>query len=258
MQRLRALGFEVFLWLSVVIYSTLLLFLAPIFSTARLHLLVLSWERSLLWALCRFCRLSYRVTGQEHLQPGCGQIIFSNHQSAWETIALGPLLPTPHTWVMKRELLRIPFFGWALRLFQPIAIDRSSGRQALKQLLSVGAKRLAEGHLIVIFPEGTRVAPGKLKRFGVGGAMLAAHTGMPVVPIAHNAGYFWGRKPLQKRPGIIDVVIGPPIPTQGLSADRINALAEDWIRAKALLLAKEATNQHQGHGTSPARTVSRP
>jgi 1-acyl-sn-glycerol-3-phosphate acyltransferase len=237
---LRALGFEVFLWLSVVLYSTLILLLSPFSPRQRLQRVVRHWAQSVLWALGRFCDLRYRVTGQEYLRQNQGQIFLCNHQSAWETIALGPLLPVPQTWVMKRELLYVPFFGWALALFQPIAIDRAAGRQAMKQLLSVGAKRLAVGHSVVIFPEGTRVAPGEVKRFGPGGAMLAAQTGMPVIPIAHNAGCFWGRKQLRKRPGIIDVVIGPPIETKGLSASAINTRAEEWIRSKADRLVKDA------------------
>ncbi|MBK5937949.1 lysophospholipid acyltransferase family protein [Halochromatium roseum] len=237
----RALSFAAFLWLSAVIYSTLLLILFPLLPRQHLQRLVLQWEHAVLWALRRLCGLGYRVTGLEHLQAchGQGQIIFSNHQSAWETIALGPLLPTPQTWVTKRELLLVPFFGWALALFRPIAIDRSAGRRAMRQLLTVGAERLALGHSIVIFPEGTRVTPGKLKRFGIGGALLAARTGVPVVPIAHNAGCFWGRNQLRKRPGIIDVVIGPPIETKGLSASAINALAEDWISAAVTALVQK-------------------
>jgi 1-acyl-sn-glycerol-3-phosphate acyltransferase len=238
---LRAVGFQAFLWLSVVFYSTLILLLYPLVSPQRLRRLVFHWANSVLWALRWMCGLRYRVTGRKHLRENHGQIILSNHQSAWETIALGPLLPLPQTWVLKRELLFIPFFGWALALFQPIAIDRSAGRQAMKQLLSVGAERLALGHSIVIFPEGTRLAPGEVKRFGPGGAMLAARTGMPVVPVAHNAGCFWGRKQLRKRPGVIDVVIGPPIETKGLSPCTINTLAEDWIRSTANALAKTAS-----------------
>lgn len=240
MDRLRAVVFECFLWLSVIVFSTLMLLLASVLPKERVRLLALYWERSVLWALRVLCGLDYRVSGQEHLRQDQGQIVLSNHQSAWETIALGTLLPTPQTWVMKRELLRIPFFGWALGLFSPIAIERSARRQALKQLLTLGAERLANGHTVVIFPEGTRVEPGRLKRFGIGGAMLAAQTNMPVVPIAHNAGYFWGRNQLRKRPGTIEVVIGPPIETQGLSATAINALAEDWIRSTAQVLADKA------------------
>lgn len=240
MASVRAATFEVFLWLSVVVYATLLLLVASICPNHRRQPLVCHWQRSVLWALRWLCNIDYRVTGQEHLRGGQGQIVVSNHQSTWETIALGTLLPVPQTWVMKRELLRIPFFGWALGLFRPIAIDRSAKREAMRQLLDVGSERLALGHSVVIFPEGTRVVPGSLKRFGLGGAMLAARTQMPVVPIAHNAGCFWGRNQWRKRPGTIDVVIGPPIETQGLSATAINALAEDWIRSTAKALAQNA------------------
>ncbi|NEX17263.1 MAG: 1-acyl-sn-glycerol-3-phosphate acyltransferase [Halochromatium sp.] len=239
-QTLRSVAFEVFLWLSILVYSTLLLTLARVLSPLRLQAIVRHWDITVLWALRWICGLRYRVSGDEHLQQGRAQIILSNHQSTWETIALGALLPAPQTWVMKRELLRIPFFGWALRLFDPIAIERSANRKALRQLLSVGAKRLALGHRVVIFPEGTRVAPGTQRPFSLGGAMLAARTGVPVVPIAHNAGYFWGRNQLRKRPGTIDILIGPPIETKGLNAAAINALAEDWIQSTAKALAKNA------------------
>lgn len=240
MDSLRAVIFEVFLWLSVVVYGTLLLLVARLFPNRPLQPLVRHWQRSVLSALSCLCGIDYRVTGRAHLREGQGQIVLSNHQSAWETIALGALLPAPQTWVMKRELLRIPFFGWALGLFRPIAIDRSAKREAMRQLLEVGTERLALGHSVVIFPEGTRVVPGSVKRFGQGAAMLAARTQVPVVPIAHNAGCFWGRNQWRKRPGTVDVVIGPPIQTQGLSATAINALAEDWIRSTAEALAQNA------------------
>jgi 1-acyl-sn-glycerol-3-phosphate acyltransferase len=154
----------------------------------------------------------------------------SNHQSAWETIALGVIVPLPQTWVMKKELLRIPFFGWALALFKPIAIRRSSGHQALHKVLEAGAERLRDGHSVIIFPEGTRVPPNENKRFGFGAARLAALTGAPVVPIAHNAGYFWPKRFAAKVPGTIDVVIGEPIATTGHSAASINRLSEQWIK----------------------------
>ncbi len=240
MHSLRAFIFEVCLWLSVVVYGTLMLLLASVLPARRLQQLARHWQRAVLWTLRGLCRIDYRVSGLEYLQQhqAQGQIILSNHQSAWETIALGTLLSGPQSWVMKRELLRIPFFGWALALFRPIAIERSAKRQAMRQLLAVGAERLAVGHSVVIFPEGTRVAPGTVKRFGLGGAMLAARTQAPIVPIAHNAGCFWGRNQWRKRPGTIDVVIGPPIETKGLTASAINALAEGWIRSTAETLAK--------------------
>ncbi len=253
MDRLRAILFEAFLWLSVVGYGTLILLLAPWGSRQRLTALSLHWQRTVLWALRRLCRIEHRVRGRAHLHVGRGQLVLSNHQSTWETIALGSILPLPQTWVMKQELLRLPFFGWALSLFEPIAIDRSAGRRAMKQLLAVGAERLARGHCLVIFPEGTRVAPGESKRFGLGGAILAARTGVPVVPIAHNAGCFWGRHQLRKRAGMIDVVIGPPIETQGLSAQEINQRVEAWIRTTTRSLAEHAIDSARARHERGAR-----
>ncbi len=230
MAKLRGFTFEVFLWLSVVVYSSMMLLVGRV-SPHQVLRLGQQWERVALWGLKHLCKISFRVTGQEHLKLDAGQIILSNHQSTWETIALGIILPQPQTWVLKRELLVIPFFGWALRLFNPIAIERSAGRDAMRQILKVGTSRLAERHTIVIFPEGTRVAPERHKRFAPGGAVLAARTGAPVVPIAHNAGCFWPKLGFAKYPGIIDVVIGPPIDDPGLSVDAINAHAEAWVRA---------------------------
>ncbi|MBK5930447.1 lysophospholipid acyltransferase family protein [Halochromatium salexigens] len=259
MDRFRAILFEAFLWLSVVGYGALMRLLALGLSRPQLISIGLHWQRVVLWALRRLCGIDHRIGGQVHLLKGRGQIILSNHQSAWETIALGHILPMPQTWVMKQELLRIPFFGWALSLFDPIAIDRSAGRQAMKQLLAVGAERLERGHSVVIFPEGTRVAPGVSKRFGLGGALLAERTGAPIVPIAHNAGCFWERQPLRKRAGTIDVVIGPPIETQGLSAQEINQRVERWIRTTSHALVAGAIGSapaRQGQGTRAEQSSS--
>ena len=229
-RRLRAIGFEAFLWSSVLGYSCLMLFAAPISSPARLGAIAQRWARSVLWGLERIVGLKYHTTGGMQLTPGQGLVVVSNHQSAWETIALLAILPMPQTWVMKRELLRIPFFGWALAAFKPIAITRSSGRRAMRQLVEVGSERIRRGHCVVIFPEGTRVPYGARKRFGLGAARLAELSGAPVVPIAHDAGRFWPKQALDKTAGTIEVVIGQPIDTEGLSASSINQLIEDWIK----------------------------
>jgi len=191
-----------------------------------------------LWLLKVICRLEYRVEGLEQI-PARASIILAKHQSAWETIFLRAILPLEQTWVLKRELTGIPFFGWALSLFDPIAIDRSAGRAAIKQLLLDGEKWLDAGRWIVIFPEGTRVKPGSKHRYGIGGAILAERSGAPVVPIAHNAGVFWGRRSLIKLPGVIDVVVGAPIYTESQKAPKINAEVEAWIEATVGRLPKE-------------------
>jgi 1-acyl-sn-glycerol-3-phosphate acyltransferase len=167
------------------------------------------------------------VVGTENI-PDQASIILSKHQSAWETLALQSIFP-PQVWVLKRELLRLPFFGWALALSSPIAIDRGTARLALKQLLDQGKDRLAQGFWVVIFPEGTRVAPGTKGRYKVGGAWLATHTGALVVPVAHNAGEFWGRNAFLKYPGTITVSIGKPLDSTGRKADELNSQVEAWI-----------------------------
>jgi 1-acyl-sn-glycerol-3-phosphate acyltransferase len=159
------------------------------------------------------CGLRYRVTGLESL-PSESSIVLSKHQSAWETIALRAILPAHQSWVLKRELMRIPLFGAALARFRSIPIDRSAGRRAIVELVREGLQRLESGRWVIIFPEGTRVAPGCRQPYAIGGAVLAERSARPVVPIAHNAGHFWGRRNLRKFPGTIDLVIGPVIQTK--------------------------------------------
>lgn len=202
-----------------------------------------TWSRINLWALSTICGLNYRLQGIENI-PKESCIVLSKHQSAWETIALVSLIPGPKAWVLKRELLYIPIFGWVMWYFKPIAINRKSGHRAVDQIIDQGKERLQSGCKIIVFPEGTRVAPGTKKRYGIGGAMLAEKSGRPVLPIAHNAGVFWRRRDLRKYPGTIDVVIGPLIETQGLTAHQINKKAETWIEetVEKLPQMREQTN----------------
>jgi 1-acyl-sn-glycerol-3-phosphate acyltransferase len=207
------------------------------------------WTRFNLWWLEKTCRLGYRIEGVHNIPPGNG-IVLSKHQSGWETLGLQLLFP-PQVWVVKRELLRLPFFGWGLAMLEPIAIDRRAGRKALDQLVSQGRKRLQAGRWVVVFPEGTRVPPGARSRYGIGGAMLAQKTGYPVIPVAHNAGEFWPRRSFTKRPGTIQVVIGPLIDSRGRSAAEINAAAEQWIEQtmrRISALTSEAAGRPIGQG----------
>lgn len=209
-------------------FSIAILLAAPVVSECALGRLGNAWSRTSLHLLRIICGLDFAVSGREHLPSG-NAIILCKHQSAWETVALRTLFPCRQAWVLKRELLAIPFFGWALRCYHPIAIDRGSPRQALKQVLSQGDVSIAEGRWVVLFPEGTRVAHGQRGRYNISGAKLAERTGVPVVPIAHNSGVFWGRRAFAKRPGCIQLVIGPPITSAGRAAAVINRLTEDWI-----------------------------
>ena len=189
--------------------------------------IIAGWSRAVVFFAEAILGIRWRVEGRENL-PGRPSIILAKHQSAWETLAFQIIFP-PQVHVLKRELLWIPFFGWGLALMSPIAIDRGRGAAALRAMARLGRKRLAQGFWIVVFPEGTRVAPGERRRYQPGGAWLAAATGVPVVPVAHDAGRFWPRNAFLKRPGTVTVRIGPTIDSSGRDAESINRLAEQWI-----------------------------
>lgn len=193
-----------------------------------------SWARFNIWTLEIVCGLKFRVKGLENI-PDRPAIVISNHQSAWETLCFQLLFP-PLSFVLKRQLLWIPFFGWGLAAYRPIAIDRSQKMRALDQLIKQGKQRLDEGRWLVIYPEGTRMSPGQPGKFQIGGAMIAAKTGAPIVPVAHNAGIFWPKRSFLKFPGTIDVVIGPAIDTEGRKARELNQLVEDWIKREIAAL----------------------
>lgn len=223
---IRSLLFQLFLILSSIFYSLAILILAPFKSL--IERLAESWAIANLGALRWLCRLDYRVAGYENL-PADPAVVLAKHQSAWETIALRVILPPRQSWVLKQELIRIPLFGWALRLFHPIPIVRAEGRRAMTKLMREGQKAIEAGRWVIVFPEGTRVRPGIQHRYNVGGAILAERGGKPILPIAHNAGHFWGRRGLLKYPGTIDVVIGPLIETDGRKASEVNAEVKRWI-----------------------------
>jgi 1-acyl-sn-glycerol-3-phosphate acyltransferase len=191
------------------------------------HRLVTGWVPAMLWAVRCVLGISYRVIGRENIPPGPA-VILAKHQSAWETIGLQQIFP-PLCYVLKRELLWIPFLGWGLAAIPTIAINRSAGQNALAQVTEKGRDRLGRGLWVAVFPEGTRVPPGESGRYKPGGAILAKRAGVPAVPVAHNAGEFWRKNAFIKRPGEIVVSIGPAIATQGVKADEINTRARDWI-----------------------------
>lgn len=221
--------FSCLLFTTVLAAFLMLLTVAAPFSVR--NKICIAWSRFNLWMLKHICGLDYRVRGTENI-PGEPSIFLSKHQSAWETIALFAILPThPVVWVLKRELMWLPIFGWALALNRPIAINRSAGRAAVKQMIDEGKDRLAKGHSVIIFPEGTRVAPGVHRRYGIGGSLLAEQSNHLVVPVCHNAGVFWRRRDICKYPGTIDVVIGKPYPTNGSTAQEINNHVEGWIES---------------------------
>mgnify|MGYP001438151564 FL=1 len=213
------------------------------FKPAVRYRVITVWTRLMVGAAEKICGIRYRVLGAEHLPPP-PFIVLAKHQSAWETLAFQLILP-PQVWVVKRELLWIPFFGWGLAMLLPIAIDRGAGPRALRQMLDQGRDRLARGLCIVIFPEGTRVAPGERGEYQPGGAWLAAKTATPVVPIAHNSGEFWRRNAFLKFPGTITVSIGAPIETRDMAPASLNRKVEDWIENEMQRLGKHFSEPHQ-------------
>ncbi len=230
---LRSALFNALMVSSAAVYALLVLLLAPFPPLVRYRGVML-WPRLQIWLLRHLCGLDYRVEGREHL-PSRPSVILAKHQSTWETLALELIFP-PLTWVLKRELMWVPLLGWAIALLRPIAIARGSGRRAVEQVIQQGRARLAAGLSVLVFPEGTRTAPGRRGRYKLGGAILAAATGAPVVPVAHDAGSYWPRRSFIKRPGVVRVVIGPAIETDGRSPEEINARAERWIESTMLQL----------------------
>ncbi len=226
MMLLRSSLFSLSMILSTVVVALVLILMAPTPFVWRSHF-ARGYAAYNVNMLKWMCGIDYKVEGRENIPDGSA-IIFCKHQSTWETYALQLLFP-PQCWVLKRELMWVPFFGWGMAMLRPISIDRSSGRKAIKQITEQGIQRLEDGIWIVIFPEGTRVPPGVHKRWGVGGSLLAAKASVPVVPVVHNAGEFWGRGSFVKRSGTIHVIIGEPIQTEGLSASEINQRGEAWM-----------------------------
>lgn len=223
---LRSLAYTILLFVTILVYSVAVI-VSGAFGPRRSFAVTRSWANVNLWLLETVCGLRFSVEGTENI-PDHNVIVFIKHQSVFETI--WPFTRFPVTsFVLKRELMWIPLLGWALHVIKPIAINRSAGGSAVRQVVRQGRERLAAGRWVIVYPEGTRVPPGKTRRYGVSGALLASETGYAILPIAHNAGDFWPRRGLRKRPGKITIVIGPPIEPADKSPAEINQEAQSWI-----------------------------
>ena len=230
MLTVRSLLFTSFLFALGILGGTveLLIFWAP----HRVKWAVAqAWACSNLWAGKFFCGLDVVTEGKENI-PDEPSVALIKHTTAMETYWQIAALPA-QTWVLKKELLLIPLFGWGVGLaMKPIAIDRNAGASAVKQVIEQGKDRISKGLWLTIFPEGTRMAPGETRRYGVSGAAVAKVTGCMVVPVAHNAGDFWPRRGLRKYPGKIRFCIGPPIDPAGRTPKETNLLAQQWIESR--------------------------
>lgn len=201
-----------------------------------------NWFRLVIWGTRVFLGVRVRVTGMEHLPVGATTpaILLSKHQSTLETLLIPTLMPHPLAFVFKRELLRIPFFGWSMARLDMIHIDRESRALAMKHVIEQGKRRLAQGTWVIMFPEGTRIARGQTGTYQTAGTRLAVETGAPVVPIAVSSGKCWPRQGFIKYPGVVDVSIGPAIASVGREPKELMREVQAWIEAEMRRIDPEA------------------
>jgi len=236
-QSMRAIAFYLGYVVLTVFWGSLSVLVAWMFPYRfRFQFVIGCWTRMVLFCLRVCCGVRVEIEGRENL-PTIPCIVFVKHESTWETLFIQTLF-APQATLVKRELLNIPFFGWAFRLLRPIAIDRSDTRGALRTLINEGTARLDHGIWVVLFPEGTRVPIDEQRSFQIGGAALAEASGRPVLVVAHNSGEHWPAHQLIKRPGTIRVVISPAIATEGLKRREINAKAEALMSAAMAALGR--------------------
>ncbi|WP_417330363.1 lysophospholipid acyltransferase family protein [Halomonas cupida] len=252
MNVVRSIVFYIGYFAAMLVCGVLFLPPSP-FVPLRSRYLLLNLYNHFIMAWFRIaCGVRYEISGRENLS-GEPVVMLANHQSEWETVYL-QLLKPPVCTVLKKELLSIPIFGWALRLLHPIALDRSKPARAMRQVLSQGTARLQEGLTVLIFPEGTRVEPGKRRRYNKSGTVIACRAGVPVVPVAHNAGECWPGRDWVKRPGRISLVVGEPIPTLGRTPEEVLVEVESWIEARLMEIStvpRPAPTQSEAPQTLP-------
>lgn len=227
---LRAVIYQLFLVVTVIPYAFACMLWSPLPIKWR-YKLTSGWPRLAIWGAKTILGIRWQVIGTENLPDGPA-VVLSKHQSAWETLFFTFYLPRDICFVYKRELNRVPFFGWGLALLNMIPINRAKHRDAFEQVVAIGQQRLNEGRWPLLFPEGTRVAPGKSVRYKQGGAALATRCNVPIIPIAHNAGECWPRNAFIKTSGLITVSIGPLISTENRTVTEVNKAVEDWIETE--------------------------
>lgn len=237
---IRSLIFSIYMMITVCLYSVLVM-LSILVPLRYRFMLIRAYLRHNLWVLKKVCLIDYKVEGLHHVSKKHLGIVMSKHQSTWETFFL-PLVFHDPAIIIKRELLWTPFFGWAMSVSDPIAINRSKRNSAMQQIITKGKACLEQGRWILIFPEGTRVPYGTVGHYKLGGARLAIATGYPIIPVAHNAGRYWGRRRFIKQPGTIRLVIGAPIDSHGRAPDELLATTKDWIESTVTRLMSDESD----------------
>ena len=240
---LRSGLFIVWMALTVVPYALAVLLSSIFIRGDTLYWICVAWLRVVVWGARVICGVQHRVHGMHHLpsaDPLAPVILAPKHQSTWETFAFPTLMSHPLAYVFKRELLYIPFFGWAIGRLDMIHIDRSKRNEAWAKVAAQGKALLARGHWVIMFPEGTRTPRGAKGTYKSGATRLAVATGAPVVPIAVSSARCWPRKSLLLRPGVIDISIGTPIPSAGREPEEMMREIEAWIEAEMRRLDADA------------------
>jgi 1-acyl-sn-glycerol-3-phosphate acyltransferase len=256
---LRSLVFILWMVVTVVPYAIVVVIASPFVSSTRLYWMCVGW----LWLIVQgarvICGVRWRIEGMDNVPTAANHkaavILTPKHQSTWETFALPVLMPHPLAYVFKRELLYVPFFGWAIGRLDFVHIDRSRRSEAWRKVIAQGTEIMAKGNWMIMFPEGTRAPRGGQGDYKTGATRLAQATGTPVVPIAVSSAKCWPRKSFLLRPGVIDIVIGQPIAPEGRTADDMMREVETWIEAQMRRIDPEA---YTAATTAPAAPPAPP
>ena len=242
MNVIRSILHLLFMAVSVVPWGLAVVLASPFLSSTRLYWMCAGWLRLVVWSGRWILGIRNHVIGYENLPVGstAPAVLLVKHQSTWETFAMPALMPHPLAYVFKKELLYVPFFGWAMSRLDMIHIDRSKRAQAFSKVVQQGQRLLDQGTWVIMFPEGTRIPRGQAGQYKTGGTRLAIQTGAPVIPVAVTSAKCWPRRALIKRPGVVEFSIGRPIPSQGREPDELMREVEAWIEAEMRRLDPEA------------------
>jgi 1-acyl-sn-glycerol-3-phosphate acyltransferase len=230
----RSLFHMLFMAVTVVPWALAVLIAAPFMNSTRIYWMCAGWLRLAVWGGQWILGIRNHVIGYENLplERTAPAVLLVKHQSTWETFCMPALMPHPLAYVFKKELLYVPFFGWAMSRMDMIHIDRSKRNQAFNRVVEQGQRLLDQGTWVIMFPEGTRIERGQQGQYKTGGTRLAVATGAPVIPVAVTSAKCWPRKALIKRPGTVEFSIGKPIPSVGRDSDELMREVEAWIEAE--------------------------